>query len=63
MNEGAPSLEEEDSLAATLEKNASSSESKLMVLLEEVCIHHMHSILSISLVIHSYCHSLYMCLS
>lgn len=36
VNEGAQSLEEEDSFAATLEQKASTSESKLMALLEEV---------------------------
>lgn len=36
VNEGAQALEEEDSFTAALEQKASTSESKLMALLEEV---------------------------
>ena len=35
VNEGPQTLEKEDSFTASLEKNASTSESKLMALLEE----------------------------
>ena len=39
VNEDAHALEEEDSFAASLEQKASTSESKLMALLEEVTAH------------------------
>ena len=39
VNEGAQALEEEDSFTASLEQKASTSESKLMALLEEVTIY------------------------
>ena len=38
VNEGAQTLEEEDSFTASLEEKASSSDSKLMALLEEVML-------------------------
>ena len=39
VNEGAQALEEEDSFTAVLEQQASTSESKLTALLEEVGLH------------------------
>lgn len=39
VNEGAQALEEEDSFTAKLEERASTSESKLYALLEEVLLH------------------------
>lgn len=39
VNEGAQALEEEDSFTTTLEEQASTSESKLNALLEEVLLH------------------------